>query len=181
MQGVRTKNGILWNGSTVPVLVLDLDGTIRYSKNGNKFIEGPDDVAIYDGAEAKIKEYKYKGFLIFGASNQAGVAFGFKTHKQVMAELDATFELLPGVFDSVKQCYHHGGEGTSFPLNKRSLLRKPDYGMLVLMESEAFESGYLVDWDNSLFVGDRPEDQECAINARIPFMWAWDFFGREKP
>jgi D-glycero-D-manno-heptose 1,7-bisphosphate phosphatase len=67
------------------------------------------------------------------------------------------------------------------PYNYRSLLRKPDIGMLALMEYELFDEGYIVDWDNSLFVGDRPEDQECAKRAGLSFHWAWDFFGRPNP
>lgn len=33
-----------------PALCLDLDGTIRYSKNGD-FINGPEDVALFEGVE----------------------------------------------------------------------------------------------------------------------------------
>lgn len=181
MQGARTPNGIIYHGSTVPALCLDLDGTIRHSKKAPKgFIDGPDDVALFSDVEAKLWEYRNRDYLIFGMSNQAGVAFGFKDPTQVEAEIDATFQAFEkNPFHCVQQCYHHP-EGKSFPFNKRSLLRKPDTGMLVLCEIDAFENGFLVDWDNSLFVGDRPEDEECARNARIPFQWAWEFFGRER-
>lgn len=185
MEGVRTANGVIWNGSTVPALCLDLDGTVRRSKRGeSEFINGPDDVELYPGAEEKIWEYRDKGYLIFGLTNQGGVAYGYKTPDQVNAEIDAMFSLFQrseqgmGPFHSLKSCYHMEGEKASFPYNRRSLLRKPEIGMLVLMEVEAFDGGFLVDWDASLFVGDRLEDQQCAINAQIPFQWAKDFFGR---
>jgi phosphoglycolate phosphatase-like HAD superfamily hydrolase len=29
----------------------------------------------------------------------------------------------------------------------------------------------------SLFVGDRPEDQECAKRINVPFQWAWEWRG----
>jgi len=28
---------------------------------------------------------------------------------------------------------------------------------------------------NSLYVGDRPEDEEAAQRAYVPFQWAWDW------
>jgi phosphoglycolate phosphatase-like HAD superfamily hydrolase len=41
--------------------------------------------------------------------------------------------------------------------------------MLAMMESEAYSAGIIIDWDKSLFVGDRPEDEACAKNAGIKF------------
>lgn len=176
MEAVRTPSGVLFNATTVPALCLDLDGTVRYSKS-HDFIQGMDDIALYPDVEAKIWEYRNNDYLILGISNQGGVAFAHKTWKGAIDELDATLALFKeNPFHLVKMCFHHA-DGTVFPYNKRSLLRKPDIGMLALMESEAFGAGYVIDWDNSLFVGDRPEDEECAKNAGIPFRWAKEFFG----
>lgn len=61
------------------------------------------------------------------------------------------------------------GKGKVEPFNHRSLGRKPDIGLLFEMESDSYTAGYIVDWDNSLFVGDRPEDEECAERAGISF------------
>jgi histidinol phosphatase-like enzyme len=110
-------------------------------------------------------------WLILGISNQAGVAWGFKTASEVNAELAATFELFGehNPFHLVKLCYHDGN-GKVFPYNYRSLLRKPDIGMLALMEVEAFSAGFVIDWGKSLFVGDRKEDHECANRAGIKFI-----------
>lgn len=36
--------------------------------------------------------------------------------------------------------------------------------------SAAFDEIYPPHW--GLFVGDQPEDQQCAENAGLPFMWA---------
>jgi D-glycero-D-manno-heptose 1,7-bisphosphate phosphatase len=164
-----------------PALCLDLDGTIRYSMSG-KFINEPGDIELFDGVERTLWHWrKGLGYLILGISNQGGVAFGFKTPRDVEKELEATARLFhENPFHMVKMCYHHA-EGKVEPYNTRSMLRKPDTGMLVLCEYECFENGYMIDWANSLFVGDRPEDQECARNANIAFQWAWDFFGRPKP
>lgn len=161
-----------------PALCLDLDGTVRYSKSG-EFIEGPKDIALFEGVEEKVWQYRGEGYLIIGISNQAGVAYGFKSFLQVEAELEATLALFArNPFHIVKQCYHHP-QGKVEPYNHRSLLRKPDIGMLAIAEVDAYKAGVVVDWDNSLFVGDRPEDEECAKRAGIRFIWADEFFERQ--
>ena len=116
--------------------------------------------------------------MIFGISNQGGVAYGFKSELTADAEIAATIDAFKrNPFHIIKQCFHHP-EGKVEPYKHRSLLRKPDYGMLALCEFEAFEDGYIVDWDNSIFVGDRPEDRHTAENAGIKFQDAAEFFGR---
>lgn len=151
-------------------LVLDFDGTIRRSKSGKTFIEGPQDIELIPGIEKWILRYRQLGYLIFGLSNQGGVAHGFKSWQVCNVEMEATFGLFKNgnPFHAVKWCMHDG-KGKVFPWNMRSLGRKPDIGLLFEMESESYDAGYIVDWDNSLFVGDRPEDEECAKRAGIPF------------
>ncbi len=161
-----------------PALCLDLDGTVRKSKSG-KFVNGPDDIVLFSGVEQRIWDYRNKGFLIFGITNQGGVAYGLKSPVDHMAEIEATLALFDkNPFHIIKSCYHHPG-GKVEPYNHRSLLRKPNIGMLALCEVEAWEMGYIIAWDDSIFVGDRPEDQECAENAGIAFQWEYDFFGRD--
>jgi D-glycero-D-manno-heptose 1,7-bisphosphate phosphatase len=162
-----------------PALCLDLDGTVRYSKSG-KFINKPQDIALFDGVEEKIWEYRKAGYLIFGITNQGSVAYGLKTPADYEAEIETMlglFKLNP--FHIIKCCFHHEN-GKTEPYNHRSLLRKPGTGMLVLCEIDAWEAGFIVDWDNSLFVGDRLEDKQCALNADVEFQWAHKFFNREE-
>jgi D-glycero-D-manno-heptose 1,7-bisphosphate phosphatase len=180
MQIINTPAGPLCDGVVARALCLDLDGTVRFSASGQEFIDGPADVALFKDVEEKLWDYRHEGYLIFGFSNQGGVAHGFKTVSQCEEELDATVAAFgSNPFHVIKQCYHHAG-GSVFPYNKRSLLRKPDIGMLARAEEVAFDMGVVIDWDNSLFVGDRPEDAECAANARIPFRYARAFFDREE-
>lgn len=161
-------------------LVLDLDGTIRYSKSGKKFISGVEDVAVYADVEAKLWEYRNNGYLILGATNQAGVAFGYRTVDQVVEEIKHMCEHL------FKRDPFHGIVGSHSHPNATdphwrapSLVRKPHYGMLVILERNALKHGnYWIDWPNSLMVGDRHEDRQCAERAEVPFAWAWDFFNR---
>lgn len=160
-----------------PALCLDLDGTIRYSKNGH-FINSPEDVVLFDGVEERIWQYRADGYLIFGITNQGGVAYGLKTPEDHDAEVNAMLaQFVRNPFDIIQVCFSHP-DGNTEPYNHRSLLRKPAVGMLVLCEVEARHCDYIVDWDNSLFVGDRPEDKECAEKAGISFQWAHEFFNR---
>lgn len=165
-----------------PVLALDLDGTIRRSKSGQKFIAGPDDVELYPDVAPKLWEYRARGWMIVGITNQGGVACGFKNGEDAKQEMHATLAAFGDEhpFSMVQQCYHYEA-GSVHPYCYRSLLRKPNIGMLAEVEIESFKHSIICDWDKSLFVGDRPEDQQCAANAGIAFQWAWDFFGREKP
>jgi D-glycero-D-manno-heptose 1,7-bisphosphate phosphatase len=153
----------------MPVLCMDLDGTVRRSKSGKTFIEGPDDIELMPGVDRVIWRYKGMGYIIIGISNQAGVAHGFKTHHDISDELDATIKLFKSNPFTAVKCCMSDGKGNAAPYNVRSLCRKPDIGMLAVIEGELWGHGVIADWDNSLFVGDRPEDEECAKRASIPF------------
>lgn len=65
-----------------PALCLDFDGTIRFSKRA-EFINSPADICLFPGVEPVLWEYRGKGYLILGITNQGGVAFGFKTISQI--------------------------------------------------------------------------------------------------
>lgn len=162
-----------------PAVCLDFDGTIRYSKHG-RIINHPEDVALFDGVEEKIWSYKNNGYLIFGITNQGGVAYGFKTEAAWQAELAQTIGLFErDPFDHVAYSLLHP-KGRVKPYNHRSLLRKPEIGMLAACEVAMFQQGIVVDWDKSIFVGDRPEDEECATRAGLAFIHADIFFERKK-
>lgn len=157
------------NHKVKPALCLDFDGTIRRSKSGQTFIQNFNDIELMPNIEKLIWRYRNMGWLILGISNQAGVAHGFKLPLEIEHEMDTTLKLFKeNPFHIVKFCYHDG-KGKIEPYNHRSLLRKPDIGMLAIMEAEAWNEGFVIDWDNSLFVGDRPEDEQCAKNAGIAF------------
>lgn len=158
-----------------PALCLDWDGTIRRSKSGATFIKNWQDIELIPGIERIIWRYRDMGYLIIGVSNQAGVAHGFKLAMEIERERDATLDLFKeNPFHIVKMCYHDG-KGNVEPYCHRSLFRKPDYGMLAISEFDAYNAGYVIDWNRSLFVGDRPEDEQCAKNAGIAFRSAESF------
>lgn len=155
-------------------LVLDLDGTVRRSKSGAKFIKDAEDIEIIPSVLERVAWFRREGYLIIGVSNQGGVAHGIKTEQQVRAEIAKTHLLLDNAFDSVLFCpFMEGGKGV---YARRSLLRKPNYGMLAAAEARFFnEKKICIDWDNSLFVGDSHEDELCAAHASIAFCHIKDF------
>ena len=162
-----------------PALCLDLDGTIRYSRSGD-FINKIEDIALYDGVEEVIWGYRERGYLIFGITNQGGVAYKFKSIQVVEDEIAATrmlFESDP--FDAVQFSVLHP-DGNNSPFNRKTFMRKPEIGMLALCEAQMFQKGVIIDWENSIFVGDRPEDEECAQRAGIEFIWVKKFFHRDE-
>lgn len=152
-----------------PALCLDLDGTVRRSKTGTTFIKNFSDIELMPGIETIIYRYREAGWIIIAISNQGGVAHGHKLPMEIQHELEVTTNLFKAnPFHIIKCCYHMP-DGMIEPYNHRSLSRKPDIGMLAIAEADAYNAGFIIDWDKSLFVGDRPEDEECAKNARIPF------------
>ncbi len=155
-----------------PALCVDLDGTIRDSASGATFIKDHNDIEILPGAKEQLIKYKEKGFLILGISNQGGIAYGFKTQEQVELEIMRMDELLPvDIFDLVHFCNFHE-DGKVEPWNVKSLYRKPYIGMLSLCEQQMWDTGVAIDWQESIFVGDRPEDKFCADAAGIKFILA---------
>lgn len=166
--------------AVLPAVILDLDGTIRYSKSGT-FINGPEDIVIYPDVEPRLLEF-FPDYLIFGVSNQGGVAYGHKTPEQDYAEIAKTLDLFDteDLFFAIFSNHNHP-KGTVVPYNHSSLMRKPNYGMLVLCEWYALQYHLVIDWDRSFMVGDREEDKLCAQTAGIPFMYAQNFFNRNIP
>jgi D-glycero-D-manno-heptose 1,7-bisphosphate phosphatase len=169
------------------VLYVDLDGTVRRSKSGQTFIKDETDIEEIPGIGKLLWRYREFGYVICGVSNQGGVAYGFKTSFQNELEILETVKLFeknqeagkPTIhpFSIIKCCFHHEN-GNTEPFNHKSLFRKPNYGMLAEIEVELFNKKIIVDYDNSIFVGDRPEDEQCAASAGIKFEWIDDFLNR---
>lgn len=164
-----TPSNLSIGTKVVPALLLDWDGTIRVSKSGKQFIENENDIKLIDNIEKIIWRYRQFNYLIIGISNQGAVSYGYKRPSHIEKEASVTLSLFKqNPFHIVKMCYHMEG-GSIEPFNHRSMLRKPNIGMLAIAELDAWEAGYMIDWDKSIFVGDRPEDEQCAKNANIRF------------
>lgn len=157
----------------VRVLYIDLDGTIRkgFDELG-KFVNNADDVVLFDGVVDKLKAYKDAGWRIVAITNQGGVATGQLSYGDMVAAIYRTNELAERVFDKMMACIHH--PDALEPENAICWCRKPRIGNIVIASQEMARRnvGEYYPPHLALFVGDRPEDEQCAFNAGIPFQVA---------
>jgi D-glycero-D-manno-heptose 1,7-bisphosphate phosphatase len=187
------------------ILFLDLDGTVRQTKSGATFINDPYDQQLIPGVEEAI--IPYRNWVIIGITNQGGVGAGFKTLENCILEQEETLRLIPELrfilfcpdndglecFMVERLCvtrlgvagvYEKGVNPTLYPshhldnslvhVEQCGYFRKPNCGMVV--SGRAFYGSA----SELLMIGDRPEDQECAKNANIPFMLAHEWRGDAK-
>lgn len=161
--------------TATPLLAVDLDGTVRHGKTElGHFVNTADDVTVFPEAVEQIRRWKERGGRVIAVSNQGGVALGFTTLDQCAATMMRTYELCDGLLDKVCFCVHH--PDAADPENARCWCRKPSPGLLIeaALELAAKYHEYYPP-HMGLFVGDRPEDEECARLAGFTFAWAADW------
>ncbi len=136
-----------------------------------------------DGAKDAIAHYHKQGWHIFGVSNQGGIAANHKSLEDCTKEMQLTLELFPEI-NAIAFCPDFEGEKCWFvsktdnpyyicrsdfphPNYPGDYLyphfRKPGSGMIMRF-IDAF--GF-IDADEIWMVGDREEDEGCAISANI--------------
>lgn len=165
--------------------ILDKDGTLVQSASGNTFVQHPQDQVLLPGVVEAIARLRADGYMLAIASNQGGIAAGHKTLEQALAEMEYCSRIT-GISHLLfcpdfegKLCYsvarsvmvrdeHFSAvESSSFSPEFQfpGEYRKPNAGMLKTLIA-------LNDPTEVLFIGDRPEDEQAAIAANVPFMWA---------
>ena len=177
----RPRGGKSVGGQIVakPVLVCDLDGTLRYNKyDPDDFINEADEIALYEGVIEAAWIYRREGWLPTVVTNQGGVAHGHMTiadwdrQRQRMDVLaveedpqnrgDPFLDWLPCFYDERSDDEMYG---------LRSFHRKPQIGALASIGARARSNGIVPIWDESVVIGDREEDRELAENGGLDF---WD-------
>lgn len=158
----------------VPVLFLDIDGTVRHGKDElGRFVNTPDDVVIFPDAVDRMSEWRDQGGRIIGVTNQAGVALGHLDFDTMIAALLETDRKIGKLFDNIEYCIHAPAAGC--------WCRKPQPGLITagvrVLErvTRARNIPERYPQELMLMVGDRPEDQQAAAAAGIRFMWAHDW------
>lgn len=167
-------------------LLLDLDGTVRQTKSGAKFINDREDQQLIYGVEGAIANCQ--GYQILGLTNQGGVASGFKTITSAIEEQKITLSLIPQMRLILfcpdmegKELYMVSREnrGVKIDFEEQEKLcghfgydsfRKPGIGMIQYVQNT-----FTIDMSQSLFVGDMESDRECAEKAGVRFIWAQDW------
>lgn len=171
------------------LLLLDKDGTLIFPKSGAKFVSDPWDQAPLHNVPKTLKKYAANGWEMTITSNQGGVAASHKSLANCILEMKYCLELFPEIKEVYfcpdfegKECWKIWGDcgedcqilysqnsWETMELQIAGLFRKPNPGMLTLAAS-------FYNFDEILYVGDRPEDEEAALGAKFPFQWAADFF-----
>lgn len=160
-----------------PLLAVDIDGTVRHGKNElGRFVNGSDDVVVFPEAVEMMRRWKRAGGRIVGVSNQGGIALGHMTQETCVAAMALTHELTGHLFDKIAWCSHF--PTAPDPEYARCWCRKPSPGLLIesALDLAARYNEYYPPY-MGLFVGDRPEDEECARLAGFPFQWAAEWRG----
>jgi D-glycero-D-manno-heptose 1,7-bisphosphate phosphatase len=158
----------------VPVLYLDIDGTVRQGKDDplGRFVNGPEDVVVFPEAVERMRRWKQGGGRIAGVSNQGGIALGLISEARVAAAMLETQRQCAGLFDRILWCMHH--PDAQNPEMARCWCRKPSAGAVAEAAhglAERFPGEFYPPY-MGLFVGDRPEDEQCARSAGLDFEWA---------
>jgi len=160
----------------VPVLFLDLDGTVRQGKDDplGRFVNDSGDVVVFPEAVEMMRRWKQAGGRIIGVSNQGGVALGIVSYDKVAAAMRQTYIDSECLFDKIAFCCHH--PRAEHPEMARCWCRKPSPGLVIEAALEvAHHYGEIYPPYMGLMVGDRPEDEECARLAGLDFQWAADW------
>ncbi len=160
-----------------PLLAVDVDGTVRHGRTElGRFVNTPDDVAVFPEAVEQIRRWKARGGRVVAVSNQGGIALGHTTMVQCAATMMRTYELCDRLLDKICWCAHYDSDAVKDPEMRYCWCRKPSPGLLIegALDLAAKHNEYYPP-HMGLFVGDRPEDEECARLAGMPFRWAHEW------
>jgi histidinol-phosphate phosphatase family protein len=147
-----------------PALFLDRDGVL------NKDIDyafRPEQIEWIDGIFEVVKRANDEGFYVFVVTNQAGVARGLYSEKDVVALhtwMNGQFRQHGAYIDEFQYCPHHPTAGVGVYRTVCDC-RKPAAGMITEILRR-----WPVDLSHSLLVGDRDTDLEAAQNAGLAAM-----------
>lgn len=179
--------------SKYKLIIFDLDGTLADRDTG----------ALLEGVSDWFNVYRHDtgGKKLAIATNQGGVGLRHWMDKDSFGEPekfpteDMIWERINGVIKDlgispiqipVFVCFRYQsrkGLWSPIPDGKENdkkwskYHRKP--GRMMIWDAMKNAGG--TNSFNTLMVGDSDDDYNAARYAEIDFMWAWEFFGREKP
>lgn len=149
---------------TNKALILDYDGTLRECINGNgKYPVEKDQIEIKPNRTEVLNEYKKKGYVLLGVSNQSGIAKGLLTNEKAHELFQHTNKLL-GVDIDYTFCPHQSAPPMCY-------CRKPGAGWGV-----DFIYKYKLKRQDCIFVGDLTTDKTFAGRCGFKYVDQAEFF-----
>lgn len=150
--------------------IFDLDGTLIQG-----YMDGGDyaHVQPLPGRIEKLAELRVVGHTVAIATNQGGIAFGYNSEGDFKAKLLEALRALKLARDTpVKVCFHHPTASIERYRDPEGCARRKPSGAMLkeLMQ----ELGHTT--ATTMYIGDRPEDDQAAAHAEVAFMWERDFF-----
>ncbi len=155
------------------VVFLDRDGTINEEVN---YLHRPEELKFLDGVPEAIKLLKDNGFKIIVVTNQAGVARGYYTCKDVEdlhSFMNEELEKTGTGIDAFYYCPHHPTEGTG-EYRVKCDCRKPGTGLFKRAEED-----FDVDKAHSYMIGDNIIDIEAGVNYGVPSILVGTGYGKK--
>jgi D-glycero-D-manno-heptose 1,7-bisphosphate phosphatase len=135
-----------------PAVFLDRDGTIMHDAD---YCSRPDQVRVFDGISAALRQLKDSGYKIIVITNQSGIGRGFFTEIEYRAvEAEVSRQVGTDLIDATYFCPDVPGQPSE--------CRKPAPGMVLRAGRE-----HDLDFSGSFFIGDKEIDAECAHNAGV--------------
>lgn len=135
-------------------IFLDRDGVLN--EEIGTYVYQPDKLIIPEGVPEALAMLKQAGYLLIVITNQAGIAKGLYTDKEVVACHQRIQAACGNILDALYYCPYHP------EYDSQSLLRKPDSLML-----EKATARYMIDPLQSWMVGDRHRDIEAAQKVHV--------------
>lgn len=132
-----------------PTIVLDRDGVINKKAPKAKYIKNWGEWEWLPGSKEAISRLKIAGYQIVIVSNQAGIARGYMTHKElsdIHRKMISELELVQGSIDKIYFCPHNWEDNCD--------CRKPKPGMLFQAQRDLN-----LDLSRIYFVGDDERDE----------------------
>ena len=151
-------------------LILDYDGTLRDdARNHGGELPYPTNVLEVHGLpgrQAVLQDYKAKGYLLLGVSNQSGIGKGLVSEETVIACMAETNRQVTGNANGIDFhfCPHH-----NFPVS--CYCRKPQAGIGVWLIRQ-----HDLDPSQCIFVGDMTSDRTFAARCGFQYVNADEFF-----
>lgn len=151
--------------------IFDLDGTLIHG-----YMDGIDYAHVQPLPRRieKLAELRAVGHTVAIATNQGGIGFGYNSEGDFKAKLLEVLRVLKLSRDTpIKVCFHHPSASIERYRDPEGCARRKPNGLMLkeLMQ----ELGHTP--ATTMYIGDRPEDDQAAEHADVAFMWERDFFG----